>query len=189
MHPFVHCRSHMCMCRCRCRCMCLRDCMRARVLTCTRAKQATSGARSYRPKKARMESSCADRCRMIVPASRSLTSDLIPSNGDLKCTTSSSSWDPSFSAARVRDFFFEEKCTPRSSPWDPSFSAARVRDCESGRERAGGGRAAETGRGRESQEEAGREHVIKAPHCLWHVPQTNWSVSELGAEILCTRMA
>ena len=67
MHPFVHCRSHMCMCRCRCRCRCLRDCMRARVLTCTRAKQATSGARSYRPKKARVESSCADRCRMFVP--------------------------------------------------------------------------------------------------------------------------
>ena len=145
MHPFVHCRSHMCMCRCRCRCMCLRDCMCARVLTCTRAKQATSGARSYRPKKARVESSCADRCRMFVPASRGLSSDLIPNNGDLKCI-------------------------PRSSPWDPSFSAARVRDCESGRERAGGGRAAETGRARESQEETGREHVIKAPHCLWNVP-------------------
>jgi len=139
----------MCRCRCRCRCMCLRVCMRARVLTCTRAKQATSGARSYRPKKARVESWCtrADRCRMFVPASRSLPSDLIPSNGDLKSLK-------------------------RSSPWDPSFSAARVRDCESGRERAGGGRAAETGRGRESQEGAGREQMIKAPHCLWHVPQT-----------------
>ena len=31
--------------------------------------------------------------------------------------------------------------------------------------------------------------MIKAPHCLWHVPQKNWSVSELGADSLCTRMA
>ena len=144
--------------------MCLRVCMRARVLTCTRSKQATSGARSYRLKKARVESSCANRCQMFVPASRSLMSVFLASNGRFK---------------RI----------PHSSPWDPSFSAARVRDCESGRERAGGGRAAETGRGRESQEEAGREHVIKAPHCLWHVPQTNWSVSELGAESVCADLS
>ena len=141
MHPFVHCRSHMCMCLC--------VCMRARVVKCTRAKQATSGAPSYRPKKARVQSSSANRCRMFVPASRSLTLDLIPSNGDLQ-------W------------------IPRSSPWDLSFSAARE-GCESGRERAGGRRAEATERDRECQEEAGRGHAIKAPHCLWHVPQTNWS--------------
>ena len=41
----------------------------------------------------------------------------------------------------------------------------------------------ESGRDRERQREPGRGRARR------HVPQQNWSVSELGAESLCTRMA